>query len=428
MAWRRRLGISLPKDHFNMQSIGILGAGYVGLATAASFAARGCAVMCADPNAEKIAILERGEMPFFEAGMTEVFAATAIPVVFTTDLARACACDIVFCCVGTPSAADGSADLSYVHSAANTCADVAPGKLFVLKSTVPPGTSRAVAAAVDHRLRVVANPEFLREGNAVHDGLFPSRIVIGADDAESMEELRAVYAGVDAPIVATDTITAEMVKYASNSFLATKISFINEIANLCEVVGADVLAVAHGMGLDDRIGAKFLQPGPGYGGSCFPKDVRALMHLGDNMGVPLTILAATTAVNAERQALPYRQLQNAFGSLDGKRIAVWGLAFKPGTDDIRDAPALVLLRQCMQEHAELVAFDPLVRELPPAFAAVTIAPSALAAAQNADALVIMTDWPEFSTISKATILSALRGTHIIDPRYTLERSSEKTNH
>lgn len=411
-----------------MQSIGILGAGYVGLATAASFAERGFAVVCADPNAEKIAILLRGEMPFFEAGMKEVFAAASTPVIFTTDLARACACDIVFCCVGTPSAADGSADLSYVHSAAQTCADVAPEKLFVLKSTVPPGTSRVVAAAVDQRLRVVANPEFLREGNAVHDGLFPSRIVIGADDAETMEELRSVYAGVDAPIVAADTITAEMVKYASNSFLATKISFINEIANLCDVVGADVLAVAHGMGLDDRIGAKFLQPGPGYGGSCFPKDVRALMHLGESMGVPLTILAATTAVNAERQALPYRQLQNAFGSLEGKRIAVWGLAFKPGTDDIRDAPALVLLRQCMQEHAELVAFDPLVRELPAEFAAVTIAPSALAAAQNADALVIMTDWPEFSTISKATILSALRGTHIIDPRYTLERSSEKTNH
>jgi UDPglucose 6-dehydrogenase len=408
-----------PKDHFSMHLIGILGAGYVGLATAASFAARGFTVVCADPNGEKIATLQRGELPFFEEGMLDVFRAASTPVTFTVDLAQACTCDIVFCCVGTPSATDGSADLSFVHSAAKTCAEVAPGKLFVIKSTVPPGTSRAVAVAVQNQLRVVANPEFLREGNAVYDGVHPSRIVLGADDAESMEMLRSLYTGVDVPIVATDTITAEMVKYASNSFLATKISFINEIANLCDVVGADVRSVAQGMGLDDRIGAKFLQPGPGYGGSCFPKDVRALMHLGETAGVPLRILSATTTVNVERQALPYRALTETLGSLQGKRIAVWGLAFKPGTDDVRDAPALELLKRCLADGAEVVAYDPLVRSLPDAFARVTIVATALDAVTNADALVVMTDWSEFSAIPRSEIETSLRGACVIDPRYAL---------
>ncbi len=400
-----------------MRSIGILGAGYVGLATAASFAARGFVVICADPNAEKIAVLQRGELPFFETGMLEVFRAASTPVTFTADLAQACACDIVLCCVGTPSATDGSADLSFVQSAAQTCAEVSPGKLFVIKSTVPPGTSRSIATFVEGKLCVAANPEFLREGNAVHDGLHPSRIVIGADDPSVLSVLSDLYTGVDAPIVATDTVTAEMVKYASNSFLATKISFINEIANLCDAVGADVRSVAQGMGLDDRIGAKFLQPGPGYGGSCFPKDVRALRHLGEAVGVPLNILAATTVVNEERQLLPYRRLIESLGTVRGKRIAVWGLAFKPGTDDIRDAPALELLRRCMADGAYLVVYDPLVRSLPGEFADVIIASSALEAAKHADALVVMTDWPEFSEISRVEIESVLRGACIIDPRY-----------
>jgi UDPglucose 6-dehydrogenase len=405
-----------------MRSIGILGAGYVGLATAASFAARGFVVVCADPNAEKIAALQRGELPFFEEGMLEVFRAASTPVQFTTDLTQACACDAVFCCVGTPSATDGSADLSFVHSAAKTCADCAPGTLFVIKSTVPPGTSRRVAAVVERQLRVVTNPEFLREGNAVHDGIYPSRIVLGADDAESMEALKSVYAGVDAPIVSTDSVTAEMVKYASNSFLATKISFINEIATLCDAVGADARSVAHGMGLDDRIGAKFLQPGPGYGGSCFPKDVRALMFLGESVGAPLRILAATTAVNVERQLLPYRRLVEALGSLQGKRVAVWGLAFKPGTDDVRDAPALEVLKRCLADGAEVVAYDPLVKRLDQQYAAVVMGESALQALAGADALVVMTDWPEFFGIDRAAILRAMRGECIIDLRHALERS------
>ncbi len=404
-----------------MQSIGILGAGYVGLATAASFAARGFVVVCADLNTEKITTLQRGDLPFFEEGMLDVFHVASTPVVFTTDLGQACTCDIVFCCVGTPSAGDGSADLSYVHSAAKACADIAPGKLFVIKSTVPPGTSRAVAAEVEHRLRVVANPEFLREGNAVYDGVHPSRIVLGADDAASMEVLKSVYVGVDAPIVATDTVTAEMVKYASNSFLATKISFINEIANLCDVVGADVRSVAHGMGLDDRIGAKFLQPGPGYGGSCFPKDVRALMHLGESVGVPLQILSATAAVNFERQALPYCRLIDALGSLQGKRIAVWGLAFKPGTDDVRDAPALALLQRCLADGADVVAYDPCVKQLSQEFSSVSMGVDARHTTTNADALVVMTDWPEFAEIDRGAILGAMRGTCIIDPRYALAK-------
>ena len=403
-----------------MQTIGILGAGYVGLATAASFAARGCTVVCADPQTEKIATLQGGALPFFEEGMLEVFREAKVPVVFTTSITDACSCDVVFCCVGTPSAPDGSADLSFVRSAATTCAEYAPGKLFVLKSTVPPGTSRAIAAYVNHRLRVVANPEFLREGNAVYDGLHPSRIVLGADDHDAMRDLQALYSGVDAPIVATNTVTAEMVKYASNSFLATKISFINEIANVCDDIGADVQMVARGMGLDDRIGPKFLQPGPGYGGSCFPKDVRALMYLGERIHVPLRILAATTAVNEERQALPYHRVVAALGSLDGKRIAVWGLAFKPGTDDIRDAPALAFIQRVLADGAHVVAYDPLVRALPEAYAQTRIAPTAVEALSGADALVVMTDWPEFSKYSPEDVLSHLSGTCVIDLRYALQ--------
>lgn len=400
-------------------TIGVLGAGYVGLATAASFAARGFAVVCADIDEKKIARLQTGELPFFEEGMIEVFAAASTPVEFTTDLAKACSCDIVFCCVGTPSAADGSADLSFVRSVARTCADVSPNAIFVLKSTVPPGTSRSISEFVEGKLRVAANPEFLREGHAVQDALNPSRVVIGADDESVSSILANLYKDVGAPIVSTNTITAEMIKYASNSFLATKISFINDIANLCDVVGADVLSVAAGMGLDDRIGAKFLQPGPGYGGSCFPKDVRALMYLGKSVDVPLRILEAATAVNTDRQTMPYRQLVERLIDLKGKRIAVWGLAFKPGTDDVRDAPALGLLRWCMADDADLVAYDPLVRSLPSEFSEIEIANTAIDSLRDADALVIMTDWPEFTGFDRTEILKNMRGDCIIDPRYVL---------
>lgn len=400
-------------------TIGVLGAGYVGLATAASFAARGFAVVCADIDEKKIAKLQVGDLPFFEEGMKEVFATASIPVAFTTDLANACSCDVVFCCVGTPSAADGSADLSFVRSVARTCADTAPNAVFVLKSTVPPGTSRSIAAFVQGKLRVAANPEFLREGRAVQDALHPSRVVIGADDESVLSVLSDVYSGTGTPIVSTNTVTAEMIKYASNSFLATKISFINDIANLCDVIGADVQSVATGMGLDDRIGAKFLQPGPGYGGSCFPKDVRALMHLGQSVSVPLRILEAATAINADRQSLPYRRLIEGLGTLEGKRIAVWGLAFKPETDDIRDAPVLGLLRQCMADDAKVVAYDPLVRSLPSEFMEIEIATGAIDALHDADALVIMTDWSEFSDFDRGTILKTMRGNCVIDPRYVL---------
>lgn len=404
-------------------TIGILGAGYVGLATAAGFAARGFEVICADVNEEKIAILNAGKLPFFEKGMLEVFAGASTPVVFTVDVVLACRCDVVFCCVGTPSALDGSADLSYVQSVALTCAEVAPNAVFVLKSTVPPGTSRAISALVEGRLRVAANPEFLREGCAVEDALKPSRIVIGADDPSVLSVLLDLYSGTGAPIVSTNTITAEMVKYASNSFLATKISFINDIANLSEKVGADVLAVAEGMGLDDRIGTKFLQPGPGYGGSCFPKDVKALMHLGASVGVPLRILEATTAINEERQMLPYRQLREKLGDIRGKRIAIWGLAFKPGTDDVRDAPSLRIIEQCFVDGATVIAYDPLVQqESMKQFPMLEFAESADSALMNADALVVMTDWPEFSEHRLNDIEARVSSGVVIDLRFVLLRS------
>lgn len=404
-----------------MERIGILGAGYVGLATAAGFAARGFTVVCADVNEKKISILNAGELPFFEEGMKDVFYAATVPVVFTSDLALACACDIVFCCVGTPSAPDGSADLSYVRSAAETCASINPAAIFVLKSTVPPGTSKQIRNLVQDKLRIAANPEFLREGQAVHDALNPSRIVIGADDESVLLVLSDLYSGTSAPVLATDTTTAELVKYASNSFLATKISFINDIANLCEVISADVQAVAQGMGLDDRIGPKFLQPGPGYGGSCFPKDVSALQHLGESVGVPLHILNAAAAVNEQRQRLPFDMLKSSLGDLAGKTIAIWGLAFKPGTDDIRDAPSLYVIDACLKAGAIVTAFDPLVRDAAVLqFPLLQLAPSALAAVEGADALVVMTDWPEFSTHAKESIRGMLQSPCIVDLRHVLQ--------
>jgi UDPglucose 6-dehydrogenase len=403
-------------------TIGILGAGYVGLATAASFAARGCAVVCADVNPARIACLQRGELPFFEEGMLDVFREAPIPVSFTLDGMLACKCDVVFCCVGTPSAADGSADLSFVEAAATMCAETMPNAVFVLKSTVPPGTSRRIQRHVRGQLRVAANPEFLKEGSAVQDALHPSRIVLGADDPTVLTVLLDLYQGVDAPVVTTDTVTAEMVKYASNSFLATKVSFINEIANLCEEIGADVLQVARGMGFDDRIGPKNLQPGPGYGGSCFPKDVRALMHLGNEVGVPLKILSAVTAVNDERQQRSFQCLLDCFGSLQGKRIALWGLAFKPGTDDIRDAPALALIEKCLAHNATVAAYDPLVREaITRHFPSLQLAPNALAALNGADALVVMTDWPEFRLHHYNDIANLVASNMVIDLRFALQR-------
>lgn len=404
----------------NMEKIGILGAGYVGLATAAGFAARGFSVVCADVNQNKLAILQSGELLFFEEGMKDVFRAATVPVVFTANLAEACACNIVFCCVGTPSAPDGSADLSYVRSAAETCASIHPGALFVIKSTVPPGTSKQIHNLVNGKLRIAANPEFLREGQAVHDALNPSRIVIGADDPLVLSVLSDLYSGTGAPIVATDSTTAELVKYASNSFLATKISFMNDIANLCDVIGADVQAVAHGMGLDDRIGPKFLQPGPGYGGSCFPKDVAALRHLGEAVGVPLRILKATTEVNEQRQRRSVELLQSFLGDLAGKKIAIWGLAFKPGTDDIRDAPSLVVIEACLKAGATVTAYDPLVRDAAvQCFPALRLASSALVALEGADALVIMTDWPEFSSFSRSDVQTVLGSSCIVDLRHVL---------
>lgn len=405
-----------------MNTIGVLGAGYVGLATAAGFAARGFSVVCADIDERKVAKLQIGELPFFEEGMKEVFQAASVPVVFTSNLAEACACDIVFCCVGTPSAPDGSANLSYVRSAAETCAAMNPGALFVLKSTVPPGTSKQIRDLTGEKLRIAANPEFLREGQAVYDALNPSRIVIGADDASVLSVLSDLYSGTGAPVVATDTITAELVKYASNSFLATKISFINDIANLCDVIGADVQAVARGMGLDDRIGPKFLQPGPGYGGSCFPKDVAALRHLGDAVGVPLRILNATSEVNEQRQRLPVELLQSSLGDLAGKKIAMWGLAFKPGTDDIRDAPALGVIESCLKAGATVVAYDPLVSDAAILrFPSLQLASSAPAALDGADALVVMTDWPAFSAFSFGDVQSALGSSCIVDLRHVLQK-------
>ena len=410
--------------------IAMIGAGYVGLVSGACFAEFGVDVTVMDVDPDRIEGLRAGRMPIYEPGLDKLVAENVRDgrLSFTTDLAVAVrGADAVFLAVGTPARrGDGHADLSYVYAAAEQVAKAADGPLvLVTKSTVPVGTGREVQAIVrrvrpDARISVASNPEFLREGSAIGDFMRPDRVVVGVDDEHAAAVLRRLYRPlylIETPILAVSIESAELIKYAANAFLATKITFINEIADLCEKVGADVHDVARGMGLDGRIGRKFLHPGPGYGGSCFPKDTLALARTAQDAGSPVRLVETTIAVNEARKASMADRILAALGAASGRRVGVLGVTFKPETDDMRDAPSLVILPRLVAAGVEVVAYDPQpghARQSLPA--AVTFAESALAAAEGVDALVVLTEWNEFRALPPDRLKAAMKGDIVLDLR------------
>jgi UDPglucose 6-dehydrogenase len=414
--------------------IAIVGAGYVGLVSAACFAEFGVDVWLLDSDASKITALREGRIPIYEPGLDRLVADNARDgrLHFCDTLEEAITgADAVFLAVGTPSRrGDGHADLSYVFAAAEQVARAAQGPLtLVTKSTVPVGTGAKIAAlvrAIRPDISVASNPEFLREGAAITDFMRPDRVVIGIEPGElgerALATLKRLYRPlylIETPIVATSLETAEIIKYAANSFLAMKVSFINEVADLCERAGADVHDVARGIGLDGRIGRKFLHPGPGYGGSCFPKDTLAFARTAQDLGAPLRLVEATIAVNEERKfAMARRVIAALGGDVAGKRIAILGLTFKPETDDMRDAPALVVLPELAAAGAQLHAYDPegMEQAKPMLPAGITYATTALAAAADADAVVLLTEWNEFRALSPEKLRAVMRGDVLLDLR------------
>jgi UDPglucose 6-dehydrogenase len=411
--------------------IAMIGAGYVGLVSGACFSEFGVTVTCVDKDGERIARLRGGEIPIFEPGLDDLVArnAQAGRLAFSSDLPAAVAgADAVFIAVGTPSRrGDGHADLTYVHAAAREIAQALTGyAVVVTKSTVPVGTGREVARIIHETnpqaaFDVVSNPEFLREGSAINDFMRPDRIVIGAEGDRAQELMRQLYRPlylIETPILFTSLETAELVKYAANAFLATKITFINEIADVCEAVGADVHDVARGIGLDGRIGRKFLHPGPGFGGSCFPKDTQALARTAEQVGAPMRIVETVVAVNDARKRKMAQRIRVACGgSVAGKTVAVLGLTFKPNTDDMREAPSLVILPGLQHDGATVRVFDPEgmdeARKLMPDL---VYCKDAYEAMTGADALVILTEWNEFRSLNLAQIRERLRQPIVVDMR------------
>lgn len=421
--------------------IAIVGTGYVGLVTGACFAEVGATVTCVDIDADKIKRLQEGIIPIYEPGLDDLVKRNteAGRLGFTTDLAE-CIDDVemVFCAVGTPPGEDGSADLSYVEAVARTFGRLITRYcVFVTKSTVPVGTARIVRSAIEEELvrrgakidfEVASNPEFLKEGAAIKDFMSPDRVVIGIESERSrrlMERLYRPFLLNNFRVIFMDIPSAEMTKYAANAMLATRISFMNDIANLCELVGADAGMVRKGIGADARIGNKFLYPGCGYGGSCFPKDVRALATTGRQHGYRMAIIEAVEEVNDRQKGIVYRKLLSALGpDIKGKRVAVWGLAFKPETDDMRCAPSVVVIESLLADGAEVSVFDPVAMdEARKIFGdRVTYARDIYDAAVDADAIALLTEWKQFRMPSWRAIARAMRGNLVVDGRNIYEPS------
>ncbi len=424
----------------------MVGTGYVGLVTGTCFAEMGNTVTCVDVNEEKIDKLKSGIMPIYEPGLQEMVLRNVAEdrLRFSTSLAEVLDdADVVFSAVGTPPDEDGSADLQYVLEVARTFGrNIHKYTLLVTKSTVPVGTAAKVRAAVLAELEargehipfgVASNPEFLKEGTAIGDFMKPDRVVVGVDDEKAARLMRRLYR----PFMLTgdrlqicDIPSAEMIKYAANSMLATRISFMNEIANLCEQVGADVDAVRRGLGSDDRIGKKFLYPGCGYGGSCFPKDVKALIRTGNAHGCSMAVLQAVEAVNDAQKHIPFAKLHKLMPELAGKKVALWGLAFKPGTDDMREAPALVLINELLEAGCTVSAYDPVAlaeakRRL--GEGAIELCKDMYEPLIDADALVIVTEWKQFRMPSWAVLRKTMKGRIIIDGRNMYARDEVEEN-
>ncbi len=416
-------------------NIVMVGTGYVGLVSGTCFAEMGNTVTCVDVNKDKIDGLKRGEMPIYEPGLQELVLRNAEGgrLFFSTSLEECIdEADVVFSAVGTPPDEDGSADLKYVLEVARTFGRcIKRYTLLVTKSTVPVGTAEKVreviqkeldARGVDVPFGVASNPEFLKEGSAIEDFMKPDRVVVGVDDERAAKRMRSLYRSFmlsSDRLQICDIASAEMIKYAANSMLATRISFMNDIANLCGLVGADVNAVRRGIGTDTRIGKKFLYPGCGYGGSCFPKDVKALIKTGQQAGYRMQVLEAVEAVNEVQKTIPFRKLQAEIPQLAGKKIAVWGLAFKPGTDDMREAPALTLIHALLEAGCQVSVYDPValkeakrrLGDAPVEYCSHTYEPLI-----DADALVIVTDWKQFRVPSWPIMRKTMRGRVIIDGR------------
>src|SRR5436190_5788728 len=406
------------------EPIAIFGAGWVGLVTGACFAELGHQVVIRDIVPEKIERLRSGEVPFFEPGVADLLERNAERLAFTLDAAEAAsAAELVFICVDTPPTYSGDADLSRVWTVVDELPQLERRTILVMKSTVPVGTGEKVRAALETRglshIGYVSNPEFLAEGGAVKDFLHPDRVVVGSFAEADGDRVASLYRQLDAPVVRADVASAEMIKLAANAFLATRISFINEIANVCEVTGADVEKVAEGVGLDHRLGPHFLRAGVGFGGSCFPKDTNALKQLASNSGYHFQLLSAVIEVNELQKRRVINKLQKYLGRLRGKRIALLGLAFKAGTDDMRDAPSVVLASRLLAEGADVRAYDPvanpgnLVR-------GVTLCETALDAVLDADAAVIVTDWDEFRSLASEEVRDAMSRPLIVDGRNLLD--------
>ena len=427
-----------------MQRIAIIGTGYVGLVSGTVLANMGNKVICVDVDESKIQALNNGQMPIYEPGLSELVKSNraAERLEFTSSTQYAVEnSDVVFIAVGTPAGDDGSADLTYVMSAACQIAKFINGyKVIADKSTVPIGTGREVrkavqkvldARGVDYTFDIVSNPEFLREGSAVYDFTHPDRVVLGTESDKALQIMKKVYNALyklETPFIETNLETAEMIKYASNAFLAVKISYINEIANLCEKVGADVAQVAIAMGKDGRISPKFLHPGPGYGGSCFPKDTKALAYMGREMDAPMSVVEASIQANENQKHIMVRKIANSMGGdLNGKVLAILGITFKPNTDDMREAPALVILPELQKLGASFRIYDPKAgKEAPWRFPAVWesshIANGVYDALEGADGVVIITDWPFYRNIDLTRAKKIMRDRYFFDLRDIYKRN------
>ena len=412
-------------------TIGVVGVGYVGLTTGACLAHIGHTVVCGDVDAEKINRLRNGEIPIVEEGLTEIVSEGISTgrlefVLGATEVAERS--NIVFLCVPTPQDDDGSADLSFIEAAS---AEIGPvlleGAIVVNKSTVPVGTTTVVDEVIQRSdITVVSHPEFLREGTAVNDFLHPDRVVVGADDRSAAENVAALYESIDTQVIITDAASAETIKYAANGFLAMKISFVNAVAAMCEAVGADVVDVVEGIGSDRRIGREFLRPGPGWGGSCFPKDSHALVHVAASHGYDFSMMRGVIAVNDEQRERMVRKVQHAAGTndLNGMTISVLGLTFKAGTDDLRDSPSLAVINRLRELGATVKAYDPTttgtLSHIQQSFlSGISVQQSIDEAMSEGDVLVILTEWPEFMSLDLERAKVLLSGSAIVDTRNLL---------
>ena len=417
------------------KKIAVIGTGYVGLVTGVGLSDFGNNVTCVDVDEEKIKLLNDGQIPIYEPGLKEIFEKNfkSGNLSFTSDIDKAIReNDVIFICVGTPSRENGDADLSYVSSVVDSVSKNLNGyKTIVTKSTVPVGTNKWIKNSIIERsgkdhFDVVSNPEFLREGKAVYDFFHPDRIVIGYESEESKEIMKDIYRSlylIETPFVFCNLQTAELIKYASNAFLATKITFVNQIANLCESIGADVTKVAKGMGMDGRIGSKFLHPGPGYGGSCFPKDTRALVEIGYKYGVEMSLVKKVIELNENQKRRMVVKLEKKIENLKGKNIGILGLAFKSETDDVRESPAITIVNELLKKGAKIKVHDPkAIDNFKKIFGnSIEYFNSEYEVAKNIDALVILTEWNQYRGIDLEIVKKLMKGNFILDARNLLDK-------